>query len=211
MNRTGTTLVELLVVVAVISIIAAIGVVNLLHAQERAKLAVVANDLRLLSNGLAAYHVDHNHFPPGPRTEGVEEYRRLFVPVALSPLTTPLAYMSSLMSTDPFGGERSLAPGAFQSFDTVIRHAYVYVHYPDFSIYKSNPALNRRGYGLTSFGPDLVDTYGVYRPFPTELSQEAVDIGIHTVADTVFDPTNGVMSRGDISRFGGSLDTFPML
>jgi prepilin-type N-terminal cleavage/methylation domain-containing protein len=207
--RRGTTLVELLIVVAVIAILATIAVVNLLQAEERTKVTVAQNDMRMLANGLAAYHMDNNRFPPGARQESIDDYRRLFVPVALTPLTTPVAYMTTLMATDPFSGAQAIAPGSFRSFDTVLRHSYVYVYYPDFALFKRNSNLSRRGYGLTSLGPDLTDSYGVYRPFPAELPQEARDMGFRSVLDTIYDPTNGSRSAGDLTRFGGNLDTFP--
>ncbi|NUP88252.1 MAG: type II secretion system protein [Candidatus Sumerlaeia bacterium] len=203
----GASLIELLVAVAVLAILATIAVVNMAGAQSRAKVSVALNDLRLLGNGLAAYYIDHNQFPPGAREESLDGFRKLFVPVALVPLTTPVAYMTTLMAFDPFSGSPS--PGAFGSVDEVLRHSYVYVHYPDFAVYKGNPRLSRRGYGLTSFGPDNVDSYGVYRPFPAELPVEATMIGYHHVVDTIFDPTNGTISPGDITRFGGSLDQMP--
>ncbi|MBN1478124.1 prepilin-type N-terminal cleavage/methylation domain-containing protein [Candidatus Sumerlaeota bacterium] len=208
-SHRATTLVELLVVVAVIGILATIGIVNLIQAQDRAQVSVVLSDLRLLSNGLASYYLDNNQFPPGAREDTVDDYPLLFVPVALTRLTTPVAYLSSLMAADPFSGAGSSAPGAFVSFEDVVSHSYVYIHYPDFSLYKGNPRLWRRGYAVTSLGPDQSDSYSVYRPFPSELPAEAQILGFHTVLDTIYDPTNGSRSGGDIVRFGGNLDSFP--
>lgn len=58
------TLIELLIVVAIIAILAAIAVPNFLAAQTRAKVAKVENDLRTLAVGLESYFVDNNQYPP---------------------------------------------------------------------------------------------------------------------------------------------------
>lgn len=58
------TLIELLIVVAIIAILAAIAVPNFLAAQTRAKVAKVENDLRTLAVGLESYFVDNNLYPP---------------------------------------------------------------------------------------------------------------------------------------------------
>ena len=59
----GFTLIELLVVVAIIGIIVAIAVPNLLRSVQRAKLNRTLTDLRTIITGLAAYNVDHDHYP----------------------------------------------------------------------------------------------------------------------------------------------------
>ena len=52
------TLIELLIVVAIIAILAAIAVPNFLEAQTRSKISRVRSDLRSLATALESYCVD---------------------------------------------------------------------------------------------------------------------------------------------------------
>ena len=63
-NNHAFTLIELLIVVAIIAILAGIGVSNFLEAQTRAKVAALKNDLRVVAGALEAYAVDNHKFPP---------------------------------------------------------------------------------------------------------------------------------------------------
>ena len=60
MKNKGFTLIELLVVVGIIAILASIAIVNLLHAQVRARVARVKADMRTLTTAIEAYSVDNN-------------------------------------------------------------------------------------------------------------------------------------------------------
>jgi len=57
------TLIELLIVVAIIAILAAIAVPNFLEAQTRAKVSRVTADMRSYATGLETYFIDHNSYP----------------------------------------------------------------------------------------------------------------------------------------------------
>lgn len=57
------TLIELLIVVAIIAILAAIAVPNFLEAQTRAKIARVQSDQRTYSTALETYYIDNNSYP----------------------------------------------------------------------------------------------------------------------------------------------------
>ena len=59
----GFTLIELLIVVAVIGIIFAIAIVNLVNAIQRAKQKRTMGDLKNLATALESYSTDHNFYP----------------------------------------------------------------------------------------------------------------------------------------------------
>ena len=86
-DRKAFTLIELLIVVAIIAILAAIAVPNFMEAQVRSKVSRVKNDVRSLATALEAYYVDNNKYPP---SAVVPRFARLI------PLTTPVAFISSV-------------------------------------------------------------------------------------------------------------------
>lgn len=57
------TLIELLIVVAIIAILAAIAVPNFLEAQTRAKVTRAQSDMRSLATGIEAFYIDNNQYP----------------------------------------------------------------------------------------------------------------------------------------------------
>jgi type II secretion system protein G len=62
-NNKGFTLIELLIVVAIIGIIVAIAIPNLLNAIQRAKQKRSMADMRSAGTAAEAYAVDFNHYP----------------------------------------------------------------------------------------------------------------------------------------------------
>jgi type II secretion system protein G len=62
-NHKGFTLIELLIVVAIIGIIVAIAIPNLLNAIQRAKQKRTMGDMRSAGTAAEAYAVDFNHYP----------------------------------------------------------------------------------------------------------------------------------------------------
>jgi type II secretion system protein G len=63
-NNKGFTLIELLIVVAIIGIIVAIAIPNLLNAIQRAKQKKSMGDMRSIATAVEAYSVDFNRYPP---------------------------------------------------------------------------------------------------------------------------------------------------
>lgn len=178
------TLIELLIVVAIIAILAAIAVPNFLEAQTRAKVSRAKADLRSMATAIESYHVDHNRYPPAqylaPRVLTLED-RWAF-------LTTPVAYVTSV-PLDPFGDTdvaTSIPPGPgspigkYRVFDFVIN---IPGHAAFFNAVEQNLGL-RGGYYIASQGPDLAP----------ELTKTPSQPGV------AYDPTNGTISEGDIIR-----------
>ncbi len=62
-DKRGFTLIELLIVVAIIGIIVAIAIPNLLNAIQRAKQKRTMADIRSIGTALEAYAVDYNRYP----------------------------------------------------------------------------------------------------------------------------------------------------
>jgi general secretion pathway protein G len=62
-NNKGFTLIELLIVVAIIGIIVAIAIPNLLNAIQRAKQKRTMGDMRTAGTAAEAYAVDFNRYP----------------------------------------------------------------------------------------------------------------------------------------------------
>lgn len=59
-NRGGFTLVEIMIVVAIIALLAAIAVPNFLRARKRSQATRILNDLRLLDSAQDQYAIENN-------------------------------------------------------------------------------------------------------------------------------------------------------
>lgn len=187
--RQAFTLIELLIVVAIIAILAAIAVPNFLEAQARAKVSRAYADMRSTATALEAYRVDHNAYPSMIElgfTGGIgplvgSEIKWWYVPDALS---TPVAYLANADLVCPFGGNWDKAP----YFPDEIWRRYGYenirdlmdkrVEYPILANRYRDEALRWSGlWRLQCVGPDRL-----WNP------------------SRLYDPTNGTISDGDIIR-----------
>ena len=103
-GRYGFTLVELLVVVAIISLLTAIALPNFLNAQTRAKVARAKADLHTLADALEIYCTDNSAYPQAA----------LILPKRrLRPLTTPVSYLTALPH-DPFPSRVLFLKGTYR-------------------------------------------------------------------------------------------------
>ncbi|MFB3789112.1 MAG: type II secretion system protein [bacterium] len=174
------TLIELLIVVAIIGILAAIAVPNFLNAQTRAKIARVQGEFRSIATALESYHMDTNFYPPWRTYENGDIW-----PVAwrLRPLTTPVAYMSSVPYIDPF----------VTSANGITReqpHSAYEVGYNYGEAYSSAVTMKQRPlsadwrcseWRIESAGPDGIQ---------------------HAASIPSYESSNGLNSLGDIQRLG---------
>src|SRR5690349_12754467 len=95
MQRRAFTLIELLIVVAIIAILAAIAVPNMLEAQTRSKVARTRADMRSVATAIESYRIDDNAYPVafGIAVNGRDSW---------AVLSTPVAYITAGRTTDPF-------------------------------------------------------------------------------------------------------------
>jgi len=76
-NHSGFTLVELLVIIAIIGILASIISISLKSAREKAYLAAAAGELRSIAQATEMYVNDYRDYPPDEDRDlpsGVEDY-----------------------------------------------------------------------------------------------------------------------------------------
>jgi len=196
--RRAFTLIELLIVVAIIAILAAIAVPNFLEAQTRAKVSRVKADMRSTATALEAYAVDHNTYPWGadsndlrvpaqPPTDPFECH----LPTLL---TTPVAYMTSLFQ-DVFwnqkAGHGAKAPLHYNESRTIES-----LGEPNFL-----PALSTVLLGA----PNTAIRWYMFSHGPDCDHDESLDGSVPDLATALYDPTNGTKSNGDIYMFGPGL------
>ncbi|MCB2156564.1 prepilin-type N-terminal cleavage/methylation domain-containing protein [bacterium] len=201
--RRGFTLIELLIVVAIIAILAAIAVPNFLEAQTRSKVSRTKADFRSVATAIESYSVDHNHYP----VPNVDVTWR----VGLVPLTTPIAYLSSIPWRDvfrPAEGVLEWEDGtAVGGLEAGSRLYYNYERIDPASgitwadrVATSGYEHFRRGYLMESVGPNQRLAIGSWFAWN---AVECQDPGPHEGVNTIYDPTNGTISGGDIMRYGG--------
>ena len=199
MTKRAFTLIELLIVVAIIAILAAIAVPNFLEAQVRAKVSRAKADMRSVATGIESYRVDQNKYP----VDGVFFWLN-GQPQPPSPLyimTTPVAYLTSIPS-DPFRNRQHVVwgPGGTPQ---------PYIYFADLSWKDLQRAVHSdwpdKGHlwVLITRGPDLVSNSGEYMLFGEELlvslpAPTWEGIGM----PCLYDATNGTLSPGDIVRLG---------
>jgi len=217
-TRYAFTLIELLIVVAIIAILAAIAVPNFLEAQTRAKISRVKSDMRSMATAIESYKVDNNYYPPtalhssGGRTP---DYPRGFVCGDGGGwlLTTPIAYMSTYpMDTFPdFQGWSITNPKGFRPRPMY----YDCWERPQSNSLFFNPAYGKPGAGDPERAMGM--QWAIFSPGPTSRVEtpgsQGDNYGWYYYANAVrktfpsvlnpYDATNGTVSVGAISRYSG--------
>jgi prepilin-type N-terminal cleavage/methylation domain-containing protein len=73
-TRAGFTLVEIMIVVAIIALLAAIAVPGFLRARKRSQASKILNDLRLISSAMDQYAIETNKKSADPI--GIDDWTR---------------------------------------------------------------------------------------------------------------------------------------
>jgi prepilin-type N-terminal cleavage/methylation domain-containing protein len=190
-RRRAFTLIELLIVVLIIAILAAIAVPNLLEAQTRAKSARARADLRTVATALEAYCGVFGEYPPNRKS--------IYYSLPYE-LTTPIAFLTSRDLLDPF----SLHPDPKTIPEQYIVFARYYSYHkivgPEGMADDNNPweSIDAPPRNLTAFLK-----YGAWRMYSSGPDRTFFDGVWNTDErsfDIEYDPTNGTVSFGNIHR-----------
>lgn len=189
-RRSAFTLIELLIVVAIIAILAAIAVPNFLEAQTRAKVSRTKADMASIATALESYRVDSNKYPDPTYIAGGSCY---ILPAAL---TTPIGYISSY-PRDPFGEPdgRDL----YLVYNISKDYYYATKNYFDkysmpWKVYRIG-SYNEASWDLLSKGPD--------KSYARSLANGGAGVDeVDMPYYYEYDPTNGTISIGNIIRTG---------
>ncbi len=105
-NDKGFSLIELLIVVAIIGILAAMAIPNFLDALDRSKQRATVGEMRSWGTAVSAYHAERDQFPPeGPSPFFVAPVQPFLVPYAISSLhvadhwNNPMHYRTDLFAS----------------------------------------------------------------------------------------------------------------
>jgi len=109
-GKQSFTLIELLIVIAIVAILALIAMPNYLEAQTRAKVARCRADMKSVACAMECYCVDYQIYPPKPTMSA----RRVWQ-VAL---TTPVTYITAPL------------PDVFYTGESLDNRYYQYSHCP---------------------------------------------------------------------------------
>ncbi len=211
------TLIELLIVVAIIAILAAIAVPNFLEAQVRSKVSRVRSDMRSLATGLESYYIDNNQYPAMTLTKAdspdaqfptvsAANFARTFRirnNNALGTLTTPVAYLTSYFP-DAFADTK----GSTFRYYTDINGWILSSWGPDTDEREAGNLLMHKG-DIAPQNDTIPSIESIYdsriaQPSTSLLTGQmtAAQSGIPGVTNNAYtyDPTNSTVSRGDIWR-----------
>ena len=172
-KRSAFTLIELLIVVAIIGILAAIAVPNFLNARIRAKVSRMEADHHALTTAEQMYRLDHNTFHKHRHTANQHV-----------PLTTPIAYMN-IWPIDVF--QENLPENA----KSMIQYAHRTVHW--------EPIM---GFSPRSRAEAYCERYGSFAGWNVSAGPGPIGGGINEDLSTkMYEPTNGLISNGYIFSF----------
>jgi prepilin-type N-terminal cleavage/methylation domain-containing protein len=227
MTSKAFTLIELLIVVAIIAILAAIAVPNFLEAQTRAKVSRTKGDMRTIGIALESYRVDSADYPPtswqripGNFTAGSWFLYVIWAAPVAGPsgqvtatcywscLTSPVSYLASI-PFDTFETSWAMRNSvSIWGANYIISQASVIYGTRDkapMDALVDGKRYKSAGCFLSSIGPSLINASGYDSPAGGDNNPNAPCLYYFTS----YDPTNGSTSLGMLTWFGAGIGLRP--
>ncbi len=175
MKTSSFTLIELLIVVAIIGILAAIAVPNFLNARLKATVSRVQAEMRSVDSAYQMYFMDQNAWPP--HCDGPAQHRYV---------TTPIAYLTTSVD-DPF------AQSEIGKKDDLWKNTWGQYH-PEVSM-----GWNTGSYGFENGVQNDPDFFQANRNAAFFIMSFGPDQDLDSPRPSAarYDATNGLISNGD--------------
>ncbi len=194
------TLIELIIVVAVVAILSAIALPNYVESQTRARISRVKADMRSLALSIESFKVENNQYPTGPAGPSNPPYPPEFI-WGTQALSTPVAFIHDAYPRDPFHppNTTNIPTGSGGSYPVQSKRDLSYQYSLRNEANEGTTGLaTGNGPGvwwvLVSVGPDMdMDAY----------SDIIGNNDFGASADITYDPTNGSVSDGNLYFTGG--------
>ena len=220
-KKRAFTLIELLIVVAIIAILAAIAVPNFLEAQTRAKVSRTRADMRSVATAVESYFVDRRAYPAHIVRGGFLFWYGMDLGI-----TTPVAYLSSRSALkDPFLATKDTKLGLggsaaeAQLVGGLLDNEYMWVNWRLRDLAQienqfpgTSPYNLPQWYGavkvprVPEFGPWELASQGPLGEF-SQAIDPSTRWGHYFL---LYDPTNGTISTGAIVRSAASPEGVPV-
>lgn len=188
LHRRGATLLDVMTVTAQLGMMSGLTLITYAEAMTRAKIAVVKNDLRVMTVAFESYYVDNSAYPAN-----LTDFKGLL---------HPIDYLNGAFPLDPFNPAHTyfmmnLSP------DDEIAYETVTAAFPDDPAMREN--FFEQAYLLLSAGPDMeYELDQVDGDVEDILASEDLPAWLQELADAnggvIYDPTNGSLSSGDLGR-----------
>ena len=147
-GRKGFTLIELMIVIAIIIILAAVAIPNYLKMTSRARTAAIQSDLKALATALETYKTDWGAYPPDT---GTDPWETMKAELTADGATENASSETNLLGAP--GGDVYITPQAIKALeDKVDSHTYSVEDTGDYTITVKADIDGTKEFTMTSGG-----------------------------------------------------------
>jgi general secretion pathway protein G len=146
-GQRGFTLIELMIVVAIIAVLASILIPNFLNARAQAQTAACMANLNQIATSAELYYSDHNAYPAGSAIA--------VAPAAFTDSSTGVVYLNNT-PRDP-----AASPTDVYSFTNLGTNAGYNIYCPPSAVHPSSTLLKLEGVSATTHRMTYVSGQGI--------------------------------------------------